>query len=203
MRPSGRLPGATALGHGAGMLDFFSDPATVYVVLGLAAVYLVARLVIGVRFRFGRGKRARLPDADATALLADTRALALSLEAAAVSARTLGDEAATQPDAPLDLARLDFDMPVRYRGDVRRLEKLPAPFGPLAALAARKAQTLRHRLHDPNWEPAQRRDGLDGPAISGKLAHDFEVAAAQARRVERLLREAVPSPTRRLKVVKH
>lgn len=177
-------------------MDFSSDNTLVYVALGLTAIYLIARILIGFRVRIRRPGASTLAQADMTAFQADARELATALETSASAARALADETVAVPDAPLDIPCLDFRIPARFRGDIRKLEKLPAPCGPLAALAARKAQTLQYRLFDKNWEPAQRREGSDTPSIYRRLGKDFETAAAQARRLERLLQEERPSPVR-------
>jgi len=186
------------------MLDILGSDTAMIVVVIAAAIYLAARLFFSFRWtmRKGKGKGRKLDDAEATAFLADTRILVTGLEESVAKARAMADASAGTPDQPLDMPALEFDIPRRYQGDTRRLEKAPAPFGPLAALAARKAQGMRHRLFDPNWEPNQRKEGLTTAQMYDRLARDLELVASQARRVERLLREETPSPTRRLKAVK-
>jgi len=179
-------------------MDFLSDNFTILAALGLAGLWLVVRVFSSFRVTVSRPKGKKLTDIEAAAYLADMHLLAVRMEECANKARQKAD-AARDPgggDAPVDLLALDFDLPHRFQGNLRRLEKLPAPFGPLAALAVRKAQTLQHRLRDPNWEAMQRREGADTPGIYDRLARDFGTAAAQARRAERQLREATPSPTR-------
>jgi len=188
------------------MIDFFADDTVIVAIIVATLLYVAARVFFSFRFGFGkggRGKVKKMDDAEAASFLSDTRVLANNLEAAYATANTLAEQTRHRPDEPLDLPRLEFMIPGRFQGDTRRLERLPAPYGPLAALAARKAQTLQFRLHDPNWEPSQRREGLDTPGLYDRMARDLNQAAHQARRVERLLRDVAPSPIRnRLKVVK-
>lgn len=170
-------------------MDFSADNTLAYIALGLTALYLIARIVMGFRLRIRKPGAKKLPEAEAALLQVEALDLAGVMDAAAARARTLAEETRDSPAEALDIGHLDFTIPGRFRGEVRRLEKLPPPHGPLAALAARKAQTLQQRLHDPNWEAAQRREGLDTPAIYRRLAKDFETAATQARRVETLAQE--------------
>lgn len=184
------------------MLDLLTNPATVWIVMGAAVLYAVARLGFGIRARFApsRGRSAsrtgtKPPDpTELASLLDETRTLATGLEASAATARTVAAELQADPSATVDPDRLDIALPPRYRGNQRKLERLPAPYGPLAALAARKAQGLRHRLFDPNWLPAQVREGTPIDGIYSRLAKDFDAAAVQARRLEKLIEEAAAGP---------
>lgn len=182
------------------MLDIFANDAVVIGVMIAAGLYLALRVFVSFRWTVRRGKGRKLDDTEATAQRADMHALAVNLEAASATARTLQDQTQAAPDAPFEAGSLDFEIPIRFQGDLRKLEKLAAPYGPLAALAARKAQNLRFRLLDKNWEPAQRREGLDTSAIYGRMAKDFTLAASQARRAERLLKDNTDSPTRRARL---
>ncbi len=177
-------------------MDFTSSNAVGYLIIGITILYLIARLFMGFRFRIKRPGNAKLSEAETAQLTAEARQLALTLEAAAATALSLAEETAATPDAPLDIPKLEFSIPGRFKGDTRKLERMAPPYGPLAALAARKAQGMQHRLYDPNWEPMQRREGADTPAIYRRLAREFETAAAQARRVEKLLHDENLSPFR-------
>lgn len=183
------------------MLDLFSNNTVIIGVIIAAAVYLALRIFVSFRWTVSRrGKGQKLEDTEALGHLADIHALAVNLEAASATARTLQDQTSGTPDAPFEVERLNFDLPFRFQGDTRKLEKLAPPYGPLAALAARKAQSLRFRMLDPNWEPAQRREGLDTSRIYARMAKDFTLAASQARRAERMLKDTTDSPTRRARL---
>ncbi|MFM2045152.1 MAG: hypothetical protein RLY86_3728 [Pseudomonadota bacterium] len=183
------------------MLDFFSQDTVIIAVVIGAALYLALRVFLSFRWTVSRKARGRkLEETEALSHLADLRGLILGLEAGEATARTLADQTAQTPDDAYEPQRLEFDLPTRFQGDTLKLEKLAAPYGPLAALAARKAQGLRFRLLDPNWEAAQRRDGQTTPQLYSRMAKDFTLAASQARRAERMLKEQTDSPTRRARL---